>query len=144
MCAAQCIKRHHLLLLISTAILNDSPESPRLQLHLHQECPIRVICLGVGRVATPTANLTNHALGHNSIFGGVVVTGSLASRHRPNKCHLLEPCPRHNPQVAGKIRAKNTRTTHANTMELISFWCSKLGYIFWLYSSVYIDLLHGK
>jgi hypothetical protein len=31
-----------------------------------------------------------------------------------------------------------------NTMEPISFWCRKLGCIFWLYSSIYIDLLHGK
>jgi hypothetical protein len=57
---------------------------------------------------------------------------------------MLVSCPRNNPQVAGDIRAENTHTTHANTMEPISFWCSKLGCIFWLYSSVYIDLLHGK
>jgi hypothetical protein len=56
----------------------------------------------------------------------------------------LEPRPRNNPQVAGEIRAEKAHTTHANTMKLISFWCSKLGYVFWLYSSVYIDLLHGK
>jgi hypothetical protein len=41
-------------------------------------------------------------------------------------------------------RAEKTHTTHANTIEPISFWCSKLGYIFGLYSSIYIDLLHGK
>jgi hypothetical protein len=57
---------------------------------------------------------------------------------------LLEPCPRNNPQVTGEIRAEDTHITHANTMKPISFWCSKLGCIFWLYSSVYIDLLHGK
>jgi hypothetical protein len=66
--------------------------------------------------------------------------------HIDPKCFLslLEPCLRNNPQVAGEIRAENTHTTHAKTMELISFWCSKLGYDFLLYSSVYIDLLHGK
>jgi hypothetical protein len=41
---------------------------------------------------------------------------------------------RNNPQVVGEIRAKKTHTTHMNTMKLISFWCSKLGCIFWLYS----------
>jgi hypothetical protein len=51
---------------------------------------------------------------------------------------------RNNPQVVGEIRAENTHTTHVNTMKPISFWCSKLGCIFWLYSSVYIDLLHEK
>jgi hypothetical protein len=63
----------------------DTSESPRLQLHLHQERPIGVIGLSEGRVATPAANLTNHHLDHNSIFGGVVVAGSLATRHLHNK-----------------------------------------------------------
>jgi hypothetical protein len=57
---------------------------------------------------------------------------------------LLEPCRRNNPQVVGEIRAEKTHTTHVNIIELISFWCCKLGCIFWLYCSVYIDLLHGK
>jgi hypothetical protein len=57
---------------------------------------------------------------------------------------MLELCLKNNPQVAGEIRAKNTYTTLMNTMELISFWCSKHGCIFLLYSSTYIDLLHEK
>jgi hypothetical protein len=81
--ASEGVKRHHLLLLISTTILNDALESPRLQLHLNHERPIRVIGLGVGRVATPTAYLTNHPLDHDSIFGGVVV--DLLSRHLHNR-----------------------------------------------------------
>jgi hypothetical protein len=76
---------HHLLQLISAAIPDDAPESPRLQIHLHQEHPIRVIGLGEGMVATLVVNLTNHPLDHNSVFGGVIVVGSLASRHRHNK-----------------------------------------------------------
>jgi hypothetical protein len=71
--------------LIGAAILDDASGSPWLQLHLHQEHPIRVIGLGEGRVATPSANLTNHPLDHNSIFGGVIVAESLASRHLHNK-----------------------------------------------------------
>jgi hypothetical protein len=51
---------------------------------------------------------------------------------------------RNNPQVAGEIKAEKTHTTHVNTMELILFWCSKLDCVFWLYSSVYINLLHRK
>jgi hypothetical protein len=31
-----------------------------------------------------------------------------------------------------------------NILAPISFWYSKLGYVFWLYSSVYIDILHEK
>jgi hypothetical protein len=57
---------------------------------------------------------------------------------------LLEPRPRNNPQVVGEIRAEKTYTTHMNTMESISFCCSKFGCIFCSDSSVYIDLLHGK
>jgi hypothetical protein len=72
-------------MLIGVTVLDDALESPRLQLHLHQERPIGVIGLGEGRVATPAVNLTNHPLDHNSVFGGVIVTGSLASRHRHNK-----------------------------------------------------------
>jgi hypothetical protein len=49
-----------------------------------------------------------------------------------------------NPQVVGEIRAENIHTTHKNTIKPISFWYSKLDCIFWLYSSVYIDLLHEK
>jgi monomeric isocitrate dehydrogenase len=60
------------------------------------------------------------------------------------KCDGVRTFPRNNPQVVGEIRAENTHTTHVNTMEPISFWCSKLGYVFWLYSSVYIDILHEK
>jgi hypothetical protein len=30
----------------------------------------------------------------------------------------------------GEIRAENTHTNHTNTIEPISFWCNKLGYIF--------------
>jgi hypothetical protein len=81
--ATQGIKRHHLLLLIGATILDDALESPRLQLHLNQRCLIRVIGLGVGMVATPTAYLTNHPLDHDSIFGGVVV--DLLPRHLHNK-----------------------------------------------------------
>jgi hypothetical protein len=50
--------------------------------------------------------------------------------------------PRNNHQVT--IRADKTHITHANTMEPILIWCSKLGCIFLLYFSVYIDLLHRK
>jgi hypothetical protein len=48
------------------------------------------------------------------------------------------------PQVASEIRAKKSHITHVNTMEPFSFWCSKLGCVFLLYSSIYIDLLHEK
>jgi hypothetical protein len=71
--------------LIGAAVLDDALESLRLQLHLHQEHPIGVIGLGEGRVATPAANLMNHPLDHNSVFGGVIVAGSLASHHLHNK-----------------------------------------------------------
>jgi hypothetical protein len=50
----QGVKRHYLLL-IGATVLNDALESPRLQLHLHQERPIGVTGLGEGRVASPTA-----------------------------------------------------------------------------------------
>jgi hypothetical protein len=43
--AVQCVKHHHLLLLIGGTILDDAPKSPRLQLHLHQERIIEVIVL---------------------------------------------------------------------------------------------------
>jgi hypothetical protein len=82
---AQCIKHHHLLLLIGAAVLDDAPESPRLQLHLHHECPIRIIDLGEGMLATRAVNLTNHPLYHNSIFESVIITGSLSSRHLHDK-----------------------------------------------------------
>jgi hypothetical protein len=72
--------------LIDAAVLDDTSGSPRLQLHLPQERPIGVISLGEHRVATPAANLMNHPLDNNSVFGGVtVVVGSLASFHRHNK-----------------------------------------------------------
>jgi hypothetical protein len=57
---------------------------------------------------------------------------------------MLDPRRRNNPQVVGKIRVEKVHITHANIIEPISFWCSKLGCIFWLYSSIYIDLLHEK
>jgi hypothetical protein len=69
---------------------------------------------------------------------------SCAGVRAPFEACLLEPHPRNNPQVVGEIRAEKTHPTHLNTMEPISFWCSKLGCIFWLYSSIYIDLLHEK
>jgi hypothetical protein len=53
---------------------------------------------------------------------------------------MLEPYPRNN--HTGEIRANNTHITHANIMESISFWCSKFGYVFCVYSSVYIDILY--
>jgi hypothetical protein len=71
--------------LIGVAVLDEAPEGPRLQLHLHQERSIRVIGLDEGKVATPAANLMNQPLDHNSVFGGVVVAGSLVSRHLHNK-----------------------------------------------------------
>jgi hypothetical protein len=71
--------------LIGTTILDDALESLRLHLHLHQECPIGVISLGDGRVATPAANLMNHPMDHNSVFGGVIVADALASCHLHNK-----------------------------------------------------------
>jgi hypothetical protein len=83
--AAQCINHHHLLLLIGPAVLDDASESPCLQLYHHQECSIGVIGLDEGRVATPAANLMNHPLDHNSVFGGVVVASAIASRHLHNK-----------------------------------------------------------
>jgi hypothetical protein len=84
--ATQCVKHHHLLLLISPAVLDDTPEGPRI--HLHQERPILIIDLGEGRVVTFIANLMNHSLDHNTVFRGVIV-GSLASRHLHNKyCNL--------------------------------------------------------
>jgi hypothetical protein len=72
-CATQGIKRHYLLFLIGATIQDDALESPHLQLHLNQKRPIRVIGLGAGMVATPTAYLTNHPLDNDTIFGGVVV-----------------------------------------------------------------------
>jgi hypothetical protein len=59
-------------LLIGTADLDDVPERPRLQLHLHQERPIRVIGLGENEVAAPTAHLTNHPLDYDVVVGGAV------------------------------------------------------------------------
>jgi hypothetical protein len=59
-------------------------------------------------------------------------------------CIVLESCLRNNPQVAGDIRVENTHTIHTNKMKPISFCCSKLGYVFLLYFSVYIDLLYEK
>jgi hypothetical protein len=53
-CATQDVKRHHLVLLIGATILDDAPENPRVQLHLHQERPIKVIGIGEGRIATCT------------------------------------------------------------------------------------------
>jgi hypothetical protein len=82
---AQCVNRHHLLLLIGAIVLDDAPESSHLQLHLHQGCPIGVIGLGEARVATPTINLMNYPLDYNSVFGGVVIARSLASCHFHNK-----------------------------------------------------------
>jgi hypothetical protein len=70
--------------LIGVAVLDDALESPRIQLHLHQECPIGVIGLGEGWLATPVANLMNHPLDYNSVFAAVVI-GSLASHHLLNK-----------------------------------------------------------
>jgi hypothetical protein len=43
-----------------------------------------------------------------------------------------------------EIRVEKTHTTHVNIIELILFWYNKLDCIFWLYFSVYIDLLHEK
>jgi hypothetical protein len=84
--AAQGVKRHHLILLIGAAVLDDAPESSYLQLHLYQECPIRVISVGEGRVASSpssrAAYLTNHPLDHDSVFGGVV---GLLPYHLHNK-----------------------------------------------------------
>jgi hypothetical protein len=84
--ALQGIKLYHLLLLIGATILDDTLESSQLQLHLlhlNQKCPIGVIGLGVGMVATPTPYLTNHPLDHDTIFGGVVV--DLLPCHLHNK-----------------------------------------------------------
>jgi hypothetical protein len=80
--AAEGVKHHHLLL-IGAAILDDALENSCFQLHINHERPIRVIGLGVGRVATLTAHLTNHPLDHDSIFGGVVV--DLLRLHDHNK-----------------------------------------------------------
>jgi hypothetical protein len=43
-----------------------------------------LIGLGEGKVATPAANLMNHPLDHNSVFGGVIIVGSLGSHHLHN------------------------------------------------------------
>jgi hypothetical protein len=80
--AAQGVKCHHLLLLIGVVVLDNAPESSRLQLHFHQERPIEVTGLGEGRVASPTTYLTNYPLYHDSIFGGVI---DLLPRHLHNK-----------------------------------------------------------
>jgi hypothetical protein len=80
--AAQGVKCYHILLLIGAAILDDTPESSRLQLHLHQERPVRVIGLDEGRIASSTAYLTNHPLDYKSIFGGGV---GLLPHHLHNK-----------------------------------------------------------
>jgi hypothetical protein len=45
---AQGVKRHHLFMLIDATVLDDASESPRLQLHFHQKCSIRVIGLYEG------------------------------------------------------------------------------------------------
>jgi hypothetical protein len=81
-CAAEGVKRHHLLILIGAAILDDALESLRLQLHPNHECPIGVTGLGVGRIATPTTYLTNHPVDHDSIEGVVV---DLLPHHLHNK-----------------------------------------------------------
>jgi hypothetical protein len=80
--AAQGVKQHDLLLLIDVVVVDDAPESPRLQLHLHRECSIRVIGLGESRVSSPTTYLMNHPLDHDSVFVGVI--GHL-SHHLHNK-----------------------------------------------------------
>jgi hypothetical protein len=54
-----------------------------LQLHLNLESSIDVIGLGVGRVATPTAYVTNLPRDHDSIFCGVVV--DLLPHHLHNR-----------------------------------------------------------
>jgi hypothetical protein len=69
--------------------------------------------------------------------------GSLVEEMEHGSC-LFEPRLRNNPQVVGEIRVEKAHTTYVNTMRPISFWCSKFGCVFWLYSSVYIDLLHEK
>jgi hypothetical protein len=38
--------------------------------------------------------------------------------------------PMSNPQVVSKIRVEKAHITHVNTMEPISFWCSKLDCVF--------------
>jgi hypothetical protein len=57
---------------------------------------------------------------------------------------VLEPRLRNKSQVAGEIRVKKTHTTQTNIIEPILFWYNKFGCVFWLHSSVYIDLLHRK
>jgi hypothetical protein len=48
-----------------------TPPNPRLQLHIHQERPIRVISLGESRVTSLIAYLTNQPMDHDSVFRGV-------------------------------------------------------------------------
>jgi hypothetical protein len=103
-CDTQGIKRHYHLFLIGATILDDALESPHLRLHINQKRSIRVIGLGVGMVATPTAYLTNHPLDHDTIFGGVVVDLLPCHLHNKDK-NLALHAACENPAV------KNTKLT---------------------------------
>jgi hypothetical protein len=76
--------------------------------------------------------LLGFSTNHNPNYGHEVLGGGEAFERlkRGGRRRVLEPHPRNNPQVADEIRAEKTHTTHANTVELISFWCSKLDCIF--------------
>jgi hypothetical protein len=58
------------------------------------------------------------------------------------KINKLVNVGRNKPKVVDAIRVKDIHITHLNTIESILFWYNKFDYIFWLYSSVYIHLLH--
>jgi hypothetical protein len=58
---------------IGATVLHDVLEHARHQLHLHQECPIRVVGLSNDGIATPGTHLKDYLLDHHTIFGGVVV-----------------------------------------------------------------------
>jgi hypothetical protein len=56
-CTAKRIEGHHVFLHIGSALLDGTPQRPRLEPHHHEKCLIRVVSLGENGVANPTAHL---------------------------------------------------------------------------------------
>jgi hypothetical protein len=78
--ASQHIECHHVLV-VAAARLNHRPETPGLELHLHEQRPVEVIRLGEGGVATPSSHLTNHPLNGAAARGIAAATASLSQQH---------------------------------------------------------------
>ena len=102
------------------------------------ECPIGVISLGEDRVTTPAAYLMNHPLEHDAslqIRGAIGwllgITHRVLVSTKPALMPLVGTCRRDNAEsAANKVTTRNTHTTHANTVDTISFGAVKLGSFF--------------